>query len=55
MKDMSGRDEVTAFETAPGLLLQNVSEGLVKADGTITVPLHRNGLEAGEPVNVRLF
>ena len=28
---------------------------LVKADGTIVIPLHRNGIEAGETVDVRLF
>jgi molybdopterin molybdotransferase len=28
---------------------------LVKADGTIVIPLHRNGIEAGEVVDVRLF
>lgn len=28
---------------------------LVKADGTIVIPLHRNGIEAGEVVEVRLF
>ena len=28
---------------------------LVRADGTIVIPLHTNGIEAGEIVNVRLF
>lgn len=28
---------------------------LVKADGTIVIPLHTNGIEAGEIVDVRLF
>ena len=28
---------------------------LVKADGTIVIPLHINGIEAGEIVDVRLF
>ena len=28
---------------------------LVKADGTIVIPLHVNGIEAGEIVEVRLF
>jgi molybdopterin molybdotransferase len=28
---------------------------LVKADGTIVIPLNRNGIEAGEPIDVRLF
>ncbi len=28
---------------------------LVKADGTIVIPLHRNGIEKGETVEVRLF
>ena len=28
---------------------------LVKADGTIVIPLNRNGIEAGEAVDVRLF
>lgn len=28
---------------------------LVKADGTIVIPLHRNGIEAGETVDVRLL
>jgi molybdopterin molybdotransferase len=28
---------------------------LVKADGTIVIPLNINGMEAGEVVDVRLF
>jgi len=28
---------------------------LVKADGTMVIPLHINGIEAGELVDVRLF
>jgi molybdopterin molybdotransferase len=28
---------------------------LVRADGTIVIPLHLNGIEAGETVDVRLF
>ena len=28
---------------------------LVRADGTIVIPLHTNGIEAGEIVDVRLF
>ena len=28
---------------------------LVKADGTIVIPLHVNGIETGEIVDVRLF
>jgi molybdopterin molybdotransferase len=43
------------FWAVPVLGKSGLITTLVKADGTIAIPLHRNGLEKGETVHVKLF
>lgn len=43
------------FWAVPVLGKSGLITTLVRADGTIVVPLHTNGIEAGEVVDVRLF